>query len=76
MGVRVDLYRNDNKVVIDAFDRLVVNVFMEKERHQHKSFLICGCDAGAGSTSIAVELAISLSVSGWKTILVDADLRK
>lgn len=76
MGVRVELYRNDNKVMIDAFDRLVINIFMEKEKHQNKSFLICGCDAGAGSTSIAIELAISLSVSGWKTILVDTDLRK
>lgn len=76
METIIDLYRNDNKAVIDAFDRIVVNIFMEKEKRQHKSFLICGCDAGAGSTSISVELAISMSVAGWKTVLIDADLRK
>ncbi len=72
----IDLYRNDNQAVIDAFDQIVVNIFMQKEKKQHKSFVICGCNPGVGTTSTAVELAISLSVAGWKTVLVDADLRK
>ncbi len=72
----IDLYRNDNQAVINAFDQIVVNIFMHKEKKQHKSFVICGCNPGAGTTSTAVELAISLSVAGWKTVLVDADLRK
>lgn len=76
MNTVIDLYRNDNQVVTDAFDRIVVEVFMEKEKNGHSTFLICGCDAQVGTTSISVELAISLAVSGWKTILVDADLRK
>ena len=72
----VDLYRNQNQTVTDAFDQIVVNIFMQKEKQQHKSFVICGCNPGAGTTSTAVELAISLSVAGWRTVLVDADLRK
>lgn len=72
----IDLYRNNNQVIIDAFDQIVVGIFMEKQRYQHKSFVICGCNPGAGTTSTSVELAISLSVSGWRTVLVDADLRK
>lgn len=72
----IDLYRNDNQVIIDAFDRIVVDIFMEKQQNQRKSFVICGCNPGAGTTSTSVELAISLSVSGWRTVLVDADLRK
>lgn len=76
MGTVIELYRNNDQVVTDAFDRIVVEVFMEKEKNQHSTFLLCGCDAHVGTTSISVELAISLAVSGWKTVLVDADLRK
>ena len=72
----IELYRNDSQTVIDAFDRIVVHIFMQKEKKQHKFFVICGCNPGAGTTSTAVELAISLAVAGWKTVLVDADLRK
>ncbi len=98
MGITVDLYRNKNKAVVDAYDRIIVNIFVKKKKNDFdssatyednaddiidrtqkasaKSFVLCGCDAGAGTTSILVDLAISLAVSGWKTILVDADLRK
>lgn len=76
MNQTLELYRNNNQVIIDAFDRIVVRVFMEKQKYNHKSFVICGCTPGAGTTSTSVELAISLAVSGWKTVLVDADLRK
>lgn len=76
MGKVINLYRCDDQIINDAYDRAVVNIYLQKEKYGHKSFLLCGSDAGVGTTSISVELAISLSVAGWKTLLIDGDLRK
>lgn len=73
---RIELYRCKDEIINDAYDRAVVNIFLQKKKSGFKSFLLCGSDAGVGTTSTSVELAISLSVAGWKTILVDGDLRK
>ncbi len=73
---RVNLYRCQDEIVNDAYDRAVVNIYLQKEKKGYKSFLLCGSEAGVGTTSICVELAISLAVSGWKTVLVDGDMRK
>ncbi len=72
----IELYRNDQEMIVDAFDRVVVELFRENQKHGYKSFMICSCNAGVGSTSISMELAISLAVSGWNTVLIDGDLRK
>ena len=72
----INLYRCKDEIVNDAYDRAVVNIYLQKEKKGYKSFLLCGSEAGVGTTSTSVELAISLSVAGWKTILVDGDLRK
>lgn len=72
----IQLYRNDQEMIVDAFDRVVVDLFMDNQANGHKTFTVCSCNAGVGSTSIAMELAISLSVAGWKTVLIDGDLRK
>ena len=76
MNSVIDLYRCKDEIINDAYDRAVVNIYLQKEKKGYKSFLLCGSEAGVGTTSTSVELAISLSVAGWKTILVDGDLRK
>lgn len=76
MSKVINLYRCDDEIINDAYDRAVVNIYLQKEKNGYKSFLLCGSDTGVGTTSISVELAISLSVAGWKTILIDGDLRK
>lgn len=73
---RVNLYRCQDQIVNDAYDRAVVNIYLQKEKKGYKSFLLCGSEAGVGTTSVCVELAVSLSISGWKTVLVDGDMRK
>lgn len=72
----INLYRCKDEIINDAYDRAVVNIYLQKEKKGYKSFLLCGSEAGVGTTSTSVELAISLSVAGWKTVLVDGDLRK
>lgn len=72
----INLYRCKDQVVNDAFDRAIVNIYAKREKCDYKSYVLCGSEAGVGTTSVAVEMAIALSVAGWKTILIDGDLRK
>lgn len=72
----INLYRSRDQVVNDAFDRTIVNIYTKREKCGYKSFVLCGSEAGVGTTTVAVEMAIALSVAGWKTILIDGDMRK
>lgn len=76
MDMKKELYRQNNPVVNDAFDRLAVNIHLKKQQEGLKTFLFCGCEPGVGTTTIAIDLAISMSTAGWKTLLVDGDMRK
>ena len=72
----ISLYRNENSVVTDAFDRTIFNICFQQEKYGHKIFLLCGCEPRVGTTTISVELAISLSIAGRRVLLLDGDLRK
>lgn len=73
---KLDIYRNDNYVLNDAFDQAVMNLHILKQQNGYKSFVICGCEAGNGTTTVAINLAAALASSGWKTVLIDGDMRK
>ncbi|MBQ3583706.1 MAG: CpsD/CapB family tyrosine-protein kinase [Lachnospiraceae bacterium] len=76
MNKTINLYRNNNSIVLDAFDTVVANISLQRERHGYKTFVLTGCEPYVGTTSTAIELAISLSLTGWNTLLLDADMRK
>ncbi len=73
---KLEIYRNDNYVLNDAFDQAVMNLHILKTQNGYKSFVICGCEAGDGTTTVAINLAAALASSGWKTVLIDGDMRK
>ena len=73
---KLEIYRNDNYVLNDAFDQAVMNLHILKQQNGYKSFVICGCEAGNGTTTVAINLAAALASSGWKTVLIDGDMRK
>ncbi len=76
MQTSVNIYQSESQIVRDAIDKVIVQVYRKKRESNHKSFLITGCSAGCGSTNTAINMAVALANSGWKTVLVDCDIRK
>ena len=74
--VHIELYRDKNSIVNDAFDRLVAGIYLKKRNEGYSCLAISGCEPGVGTTTIAISLAVSMAVSGWKTVLIDADMKK
>lgn len=73
---KLEIYKNENYALNDAFDQAVVNIHIQKEKNGYKTFTLCGCESGDGSTTVAINLAAALAASGWKTVLIDGDMRK
>lgn len=70
------LYRYTNATLMDAYNRIAVEVYMMSQAKGYKSFAVCGTEPQMGTTSVAINLAIALGMAGWKTLLIDADMYK
>ena len=73
---KLEIYKSENYVLNDAFDQSVMSLHILKKQNGYKSFVICGCETGDGTTTVAINLAAGLASSGWKTVLIDGDMRK
>lgn len=71
-----NIYKSDNTILNDAYDRLVAQLYIKKQNSNLKAIAVSGTEPGVGSTSICINLAISMADAGWKTLFIDADLRK
>jgi capsular exopolysaccharide synthesis family protein len=74
--INIDFYRDSSRAVNDAYDRLIAKIPLLKQKLGYRMFTVTGCEPGVGATTIAISLAVSLAGSGWKTLLLDADIRK
>lgn len=72
----IEIYRNGDQVINDAIDQVVVEVYKRKRESNAQSFLMTGCSTGCGTTTSAINLSVALANSGWRTILIDCDIRK
>ena len=76
MQPKVNIYQSESQIVRDAIDKVIVQVYQRKREKKHVSFLVTGCSAGCGTTHTAINMAVALANAGWKTVLVDCDIRK
>lgn len=76
MQPKIEIYQSDSQIVRDAIDKVIVKVYQRKREKDHRSFLVTGCSAGCGTTHTAINMAVALANAGWKTVLVDCDIRK
>ena len=72
------VYENPNKVVLDAFDMLTASMHIMNNNKEKalRTFTITSCNPEEGKTSLAISLAFAVARTGWKTLLIDADMRK
>ncbi|MCR5756234.1 MAG: CpsD/CapB family tyrosine-protein kinase [Acetatifactor sp.] len=76
MNKAIDLYQPKSNLMLDALDKVAVEAHMARVEKGFKTFLITGCNATVGTTTNAINLSICMALSGWKTVLIDADIRK
>lgn len=74
--MKKELYYWEELTLNEAFNRTVVNIHLRRQENNLKTFVLCGCSPKVGTTAISINLAIAMASSGWKTVLIDADLRK
>ena len=72
----LEIYKDSNPILNDAYERLIAAIYVNKVKSGHKSYAISGCDTSVGNTTIAINIALSMALSGWKTILIDCDMKK
>lgn len=73
----IELYENSNQLILDAIDRIVVDIRNKKDiQRKSQTILVTGCSPLSGTTSTCIGLSIALANAKWKTLLVDCDVRK
>ena len=61
---------------IESYAKLRMNLLYTLVGKGHRSVVITSAISGEGKSTIAANLAISCAMSGKKTLLIDADLRR
>ncbi len=71
-----DVYSSGNQAVRDAYEMLGANIYILNKEQSIKTLAVTSVNPQEGKTSLAIGLAVAMATSGWKVLLVDADMRK
>lgn len=74
--IHLAVYENANTIVTDAYDRFIAKIPMMRKSNGYSLYTISACEPGAGATTISINISVALANAGWKTLLVDGDIRK
>lgn len=58
-----------------ALDNIVAGIHLYRRKRGSGVFLFCGCEPRVGTTTVAFNTAMATASAGWKTVLMDADIR-
>jgi capsular exopolysaccharide synthesis family protein len=70
------VWDHPDSLITESFRLLQSNLEFFQAYNSAKTILVTSPTQGNGKTTVAVNLALTLAMSGQKTILVDADLRR
>ena len=68
-------FPENNPLICEAISNLAVKIHEYKHKYGKNSIILTGCGASDGATVISINLAIALACAGYKTLLIDADMR-
>lgn len=60
----------------ESVNRVATKIEYLKNSRSAKTFIITSVDEHEGKTTVSVNVALNLALKGYKTLLVDADLRR
>ena len=70
------VWQNGSSIVSDSFHSALTSILLSVPRRDLLSFVVTSSQTGDGKTTVASNLAIAFAEIGYRTLLIDADLRK
>lgn len=75
-GINLPVVKDRRGVVAEAFRTMRATLAMTSGREKHRVFLVTSAIPGEGKTFTSSNFAATLAQQGFRTLLIDADLRK
>ncbi len=76
MNNRIELYKQTDWILGDSIERILASIESRRIKTGDQLFLLAGCSTGCGTTMCSIHMAIAFSEAGYRTLLVDSDVRK
>ena len=77
MGLNsIRIIRNPKSIEAEEYRMIRTNLLFSDIDKKNKTIMVTSAEPGVGKTTTICNLAISISQAGFKTLIIDLDLRK